>query len=845
MKDLLNSLNEMVEDTMTKAFNRYDNVQCNESKEKIPFEDPLPFMKSGSSQTKIWDKDTGKMLSLAEATAIARDALARGDKMRYDEIKKQMPAITIHASFNGIRNLKTPHTLTGYVVIDIDHIPAERHEEINLKIQQIASVYICVSSLSNEGLHIIPCIKNLTDAIFKVVYQEVASYISTILRVEYDKSCSDITRLMILNHAPDLYVNENSEVIDASEVMAMHNALNAIPADGSIGLPKYLDKVDQDVAMIPGVRHRNLLASITPRLNRAGFEKGAVIEECVTRYSEPDFQRKEITEIIEYIYEHNKDEFGKNKKTYSFKQRLVETVKSSKSSKSSLGNNATEGGEELSESEVDEFFDPIRAEMPDYGEFEADMPFMIREVVDTKERKDIQWALCISSLAAFGGMIPNLRFYSKRELSPLVSVMWVGPSGSGKGNINTIQRIVDFYDDAIRAWQQETEINPAKAKKKEYDDCMAQYKASKEKTVPCDCGEEPIILKQLHLLTSAHTSENQLAYRIYSNGIFVTFFITEEIASAASNRFQKYGIKNEFWRDSLESGSITIDYKNGDYFKVPEVHLIQIAGGTLSAVQQFIEDQDGGLFARYIYLPLVNDYQYIPLSEMTVRKRDYWAKLQGSINTFAKFTLKSHVEITFSRECLDLLTEKIAACNAKSTYLGSDAMTSFTMRLLNKAMSLCATLTYMHAYDRNELYDSYTADHPQQIACSVQTARLIASWIDYIYYTAAQFIMPLPTGKIAKLKKQDTLTRDILDNLPCYFTTQDLLKVAADKNVSESTIKRRLKDWLSSHLVEKVSHGIYHKVGCVETKLELKAAPTPAPDPTPVPESEPLHHWDY
>lgn len=842
MKDLLNSLNEMVEDTMTKAFNRYNNVQCNESKEKIPFEDLLSFMKSGSSQTKIWDKDAGKMLSLAEATAIARDALARGDKMRYDEIKKQMPAITIHASFNGIRNLKTPHTLTEYLGIDFDDIEAEHCKRIIEQAKPIAESCLCMTSLSNRGIHVFVCVKNLTDENFKIVYEVIASYISAILRVEYDKACSDITRLMILNHDPDCYVNENSEVIDANEVMAILNSLNAIPADGSIGLQKYLNKVDQDVAMIPGVRHRNLLAYITPRLNRAGFEKGAVIEECVTRYSEPDFQRKEITEIIEYIYEHNKDEFGKNKKAYSFKQRLVETVKSSKSS---LGNNATEGSEELSESEVDEFFSPIYAKMPDYGEFEAEMPFLVREVMDTKERKDIQWALCISSLAAFGGMIPNLRFYSKREMSPLVSVMWVGPSSSGKGNINTIERIVNLYDDAIGAWQQETEINPAKAKKKEYDDCMAQYKASKDKSAPCDCGEEPIVPKKLHLLTSAHTSESQLAYRIYSNSIFTTFFVTEEIASAASNRFQKYGIKNEFWRDSLESGSITIDYKNGDYFKVPEVHLIQIAGGTLSAVQQFIEDQDGGLFARYIYLPLVNDYQYIPLSEMTIRKRDYWAKLQGSINTFAKFTLKSHVEVTFSRECLDLLTEKIAACNAKSTYLESDAMTSFTMRLRNKVMSLCATLTYMHAYDRNELYDSYTADHPQQIACSVQTARLIASWIDYIYYTAAQFIMPLPTGKIAKLKKQDTLTRDILDNLPCYFTTQDLLKVAADKNVSESTIKRRLKDWLSSHLVEKVSHGIYHKVGCVETKLELKAAPTPAPDPTPVPESEPLHHWDY
>lgn len=821
--------------------NVFGNVFTNTSTKTITLEELIASMKIGDYPTGMRNPETGMFYTLKEMTEKARKA-GKGTPV-YDEIKKQMPAITPHAFFpKNVRKAEEEHELTDLLMLDFDKIPEGVYDQIGEKIKQISSVYIALPSLSMQGFHVLLRVKNLTDAIFKVVYDKMALFISSIIGVPHDKSCSDITRLMIINYAPDLYVNENSEVIDANEVMAMQNTLNAIPADGSIGLLKYLDKVDQDVAMIPGVRHRNLLAYITPRLNRAGFEKENVIEECVTRYSEPDFQRKEITEIIEYIYEHNKDEFGKNKKTYSSKQRIAETVKSSKSS---LGNNATEGSEELSESEVDEFFSPIYAKMPDYGEFEAEMPFLVREVMDTKERKDIQWALCISSLAAFGGMIPNLRFYSKREMSPLVSVMWVGPSSSGKGNINTIERIVNLYDDAIGAWQQETEINPAKAKKKEYDDCMAQYKASKDKSVPCDCGEEPIVPKKLHLLTSAHTSESQLAYRIYSNSIFTTFFVTEEIASAASNRFQKYGIKNEFWRDSLESGSITIDYKNGDYFKVPEVHLIQIAGGTLSAVQQFIEDQDGGLFARYIYLPLVNDYQYIPLSEMTIRKRDYWAKLQGSINTFAKFTLKSHVEVTFSRECLDLLTEKIAACNAKSTYLESDAMTSFTMRLRNKVMSLCATLTYMHAYDRNELYDSYTADHPQQIACSVQTARLIASWIDYIYYTAAQFIMPLPTGKIAKLKKQDTLTRDILDNLPCYFTTQDLLKVAADKNISESTIKRRLKDWLSSHLVEKVSHGIYHKVGCVETKLELKAAPTPAPDPTPVPESEPLHHWDY
>ena len=598
MKDLLNSLNEMVEDTMTKAFNRYDNVQCNESKEKIPFEDLLPFMKSGSSQTKIWDKDTGKMLSLAEATAIARDALARGDKMRYDEIKKQMPAITIHASFNGIRNLKTPHTLTGYVVIDIDHIPAERHEEINLKIQQIASVYICVSSLSNEGLHIIPCIKNLTDAIFKVVYQEVASYISTILRVEYDKSCSDITRLMILNHAPDLYVNENSEVIDASEVMAMHNALNAIPADGSIGLPKYLDKVDQDVAMIPGVRHRNLLASITPRLNRAGFEKGAVIEECVTRYSEPDFQRKEITEIIEYIYEHNKDEFGKNKKTYSIKQRLVETLKGQKAQKSKSSLDAEMEDEEV---DTDSFFAPIYAKMPVYAEYKYMLPRLLQYSIDDKQFPDIQWAMLMSLIAAFGGMPIDLWFYSDKKHYPIFSVMWYGESGSGKGQIGTVREVTNLYINAIRKRQQEEEILPAKEAQKQYDDCMAQWKAGDKKT-PCDCGEKPVIPEEKHLMSSAQTSQSQLTLRCAKNLPFTTYCFTEEVGNANDNRKQKYGIQSAFLRDLIEGATVISDFKTSDYCKVDHPRFVLIAGGTPSAVQAYIDNQEDGFSARFIYV---------------------------------------------------------------------------------------------------------------------------------------------------------------------------------------------------------------------------------------------------
>lgn len=830
MKYLLNSLNEMVEDTMTKAFNRYANVQCNESKEKIPFEDLLPFMKSGSSQTKIWDKDTGKMLSLAEATAIARDALARGDKMCYDEIKKQMPAITIHASFNGIRNLKTPHTLTEYLGIDFDDIEAEHCKRIIEQAKQIAEICLCMTSLSNRGIHVFVCVKNLTDENFKIVYEVMASYISIILGVEYDKACSDITRLMILNHDPDCYVNENAEVIDANEVMSILNALNAIPADSSIGLPKYLDKVDQDVAMIPGVRHRNLLAYITPRLNRAGFEKGAVIEECVTRYSEPDFQRKEITEIIEYIYEHNKDEFGKNKKAYSFKQRLVETLKGQKAQKSKSSLDAEREDEEV---DTDSFFAPIYAKMPVYAEYKDMLPRLFQYSIDDKQFPDIQWAMLMSLIAAFGGMPIDLWFYSDKKHYPIFSVMWYGESGSGKGQIGTVREVTNLYINAIRKRQQEEEILPAKEAQKQYDDCMAQWKAGDKKT-PCDCGEKPVIPEEKHLMSSAQTSQSQLTLRCAKNLPFTTYCFTEEVGNANDNRKQKYGIQSAFLRDLIEGATVISDFKTSDYCKVDHPRFVLIAGGTPSAVQSYIDNQEDGFSARFIYV-ILEQHQYVRLKDRISRTAESWDRLEGCMDSLVRYALKTHMEVTFDETSINLLEDKCDKLSQTALYYDSPALASVAQRLLPVSMSMCACLAFLDACDNNIPFGDYTTDKPRRYPCPVKFVQLVLSWLDYIFYTSARVIMPLPKGDTRKLTKRDVSTARLLDELSCVFTTQELYDVFSKHKMSQSTAKRTLAKWINSKLVEKTAHGKYHKIGCVEEVVTDEPIPTP----------EPLHHWDY
>ena len=809
--------------------NVFGNVFTNTSTKTITLEELIASMKIGDYPTGMRNPETGMFYTLKEITEKARKA-GKGTP-EYDEIKKQMPAITPHAFFpKNVRKAEEEHELTDLLMLDFDKIPEGVYDQIGEKIKQISSVYIALPSLSMQGFHVLLRVKNLTDAIFKVVYDKMALFISSIIGVPHDKSCSDITRLMIINYAPDLYVNENSEVIDANEVMAILNSLNAIPADGSIGLQKYLNKVDQDVAMIPGVRHRNLLAYITPRLNRAGFEKGAVIEECVTRYSEPDFQRKEITEIIEYIYKHNKDEFGKNKKTYSSKQRIAETLKGQKAQKSKSSLDAEREDEEV---DTDSFFAPIYAKMPVYAEYKYMLPRLLQYSIDDKQFPDIQWAMLMSLIAAFGGMPIDLWFYSDKKHYPIFSVMWYGESGSGKGQIGTVREVTNLYINAIRKRQQEEEILPAKEAQKQYDDCMAQWKAGDKKT-PCDCGEKPVIPEEKHLMSSAQTSQSQLTLRCAKNLPFTTYCFTEEVGNANDNRKQKYGIQSAFLRDLIEGATVISDFKTSDYCKVDHPRFVLIAGGTPSAVQAYIDNQEDGFSARFIYV-ILEQHQYVRLKDRISRTAESWDRLRGCMDSLVRYALKTHMEVTFDETSIDLLEDKCDKLSQTALYYDSPALASVAQRLLPVSMSMCTCLAFLDACDNNIPFGDYTTDKPRRYPCPVKFVQLVLSWLDYIFYTSARVIMPLPKGDTRKLTKRDVSTARLLDELSCVFTTQELYDVFSKHKMSQSTAKRTLAKWINSKLVEKTAHGKYHKIGCVEEVVTNEAIPTP----------EPLHHWDY
>ena len=88
---------------ITNKFNVFGNVFTNTSTKTITLEELIASMKIGDYPTGIRNPETGMFYTLKEMTEKARKA-GKGTP-EYDEIKKQMPAITPQMYVRQRRNM--------------------------------------------------------------------------------------------------------------------------------------------------------------------------------------------------------------------------------------------------------------------------------------------------------------------------------------------------------------------------------------------------------------------------------------------------------------------------------------------------------------------------------------------------------------------------------------------------------------------------------------------------------------------------------------------------------------------------------------------------------------------
>lgn len=787
-----------------------------------PFDEILETVKNGGY---IASGD-----SLKELTAKARELAGqiikedKKTKVPYDEFKRKMvPAIMTNALFEKGRKSTDPHSFqeVQYVMFDIDKMEdvvlwlEDLHENPS-KYDMFYAAYI---SLSGNGLHILVAVRGLTDENFKDCYKHIASEIGIKYNLNVDMSCCDIARLCILSYDPNIFINEQAEVLDAQEIMNTLKMFELIPDEekeiltqesNNKGLAPYIEKMN--IQMVEGSRHNTIVAA-AGKLNRAGFDREAVKME-LRQFVEPGFEEKEINSIVDSVYKNWKDQHGEGRKKWEEERR-----------KNLRNGQFGQNGQYTLQIDEEKFFSHIWEKQPEITEYESCLPKLVWNAVDRNKPEDIQWALLQSGICVFSAMMPHLTIeYDGSIRWTQYSCMWIGDSGSGKGKITDISRIHNAYALTIEREFRENVIRPAQQTVDEWNKCMEEYKAKKQKEreTPCDCGEKPIVPEEKKLQLPISTSESRFAMRLAANEPFPTFRYTEEMGTMYDNNKKDYGISRSNLREGLEGGRFAVDYKESGYVGTDHAKWVDMLAGTPSAAQQHLNNQEDGTPARYEYL-LLESKGFMRDYSKSFLGANGWMEYESKIATFALKTKDVYARVDFSREVEDIIYDQLEESFNKYAIYSSTAIASYIKRNVLMTMKKCAILTFLKAYEEGELiHVESNPNSPIHLKCSKETAQMVVSWLPYLFYCAARVIFPLKKNTTRGIAAEDLATQELYNSLPCEFTTNEMNAKAQKIGMNEKTVQRRRDAWLNVEpaLIEKIGHGKYRKLNCQETETK-------------------------
>lgn len=162
------------------------------------------------------------------------------DKAR--EVKEQrMPAFSVGVLFNGCgRKAEHVSQATGLALCDMDHIERSRMEDVKKRVCQDPHTLICYETISGEGLRIIYRYERTSDdgqpahlncEAYPAAWLKGNDHYAQLTSSDYDRACSDFSRLSGLAHDPAAYFHPDAAPFIITDEEMLRESLANGPAE--------------------------------------------------------------------------------------------------------------------------------------------------------------------------------------------------------------------------------------------------------------------------------------------------------------------------------------------------------------------------------------------------------------------------------------------------------------------------------------------------------------------------------------------------------------------------------------------------------------------------------------
>lgn len=201
------------------------------------------------------------------------------DPKKREEIKKGLPSVTVSGIFEKQRKADQITQYSGLIQLDFDKI--ENPREIINRLKNDKFVFVSFLSPSGNGVKVIAKVPSKKEGHLSY-FKGLSRYFENNYQLNADPSCKDISRLMFLSYDPEINVNPASIEFE----------LQLKPFSELVQI------ADKKLSFEAGKRNQYLFnLSCIAREN--GWKESDFLTECLAKYSQLDFDEKEIRTTVE------------------------------------------------------------------------------------------------------------------------------------------------------------------------------------------------------------------------------------------------------------------------------------------------------------------------------------------------------------------------------------------------------------------------------------------------------------------------------------------------------------------------------------------------------------------
>lgn len=738
-----------------------------------------------------------------DSISLFRAYVASGEKDKAVQCKKHLPLLVPCCIMKGGRKKEHIASYTACMVADLDHVPGSPEEILR---QAEALPYVKAGHVSPSGTG---------DKLFIMVDSDFAHHPEAFelvrRRVEADLpgvtvdiSGKDPNRGCFISSDPEAFYKEEAEVLRVPVAPVEEKGRYMQPAAGQKrseeALSNYIDKFESSNAFAPGGRHSYVL-KLASALNSAGFDEHEVIAECLRRYTRPDFQEKEIGDVVADVYRRYRSAHGTNISYYP--QTFL-----GKSRPTNPRNPNPVPADPTPEEESSMGFDiePEDAHLPHFGrDLIEHLPPLLADALKPSADDTEFDLMLLAGLTICSTALPHVTGNLKNEsYAPPFYTLLIGPSGSGKGCVNPLYKLVE-------AWQtyvfdnSRSEVEEYKKEKEACETYKMQQRYGKKTTAKGPAPTEPkqVFQKQLHV--AGYTTTARMIEQLEINAPYASLLYETELESVNNTLAQDFGgygyiLNQAFHQETISSASKT----NGSHL-VRRPQLGFLATGTPGMLNQLIPSTESGLFSRMVIYRITGCSAYRPLSssDSVFQSAHYYDALGQRMLDIAIHLDKWPTFVSFSdkqRKRLDRYFER-EYYNVR--VFGNDDITSVVLRHRLIIFRIAMVLTAIRKgesrnTDRNQEITDRDFETAFHIGCCTLRHSLLVS-------------TSMKHGDTNQHYKVVTSQLDLFADMPDEFTGKQIVAEGRVRGICRSSVYRMLKKTQEYELSVSLGNGYYRK----------------------------------